>query len=226
MLIGPSGAGKTHLRSGLTQTVLPGDDRSTVEVLTTNQFFSGRLVAVRDTPGRPEHGTGLWRALKELQPSVLVLVVAYGYLSPSGTGNALTLGGNRHPERRKLELFLDDAREEEVTCMKELVRLADAPDEKVKHLLVVVNKMDVWLPNHREALDYYRTDRAFQEALDAVLKKFVRPGQAAQIVTAAAEYDSFKALPPDGNFSREASDDTVRLLKSLLATLLLDGKTS
>ncbi|HYT93059.1 MAG TPA: ATP-binding protein [Gemmataceae bacterium] len=225
MLVGPTGAGKTHLAAAITQTVRQQDYLSTVEITATSSLFNGRLVVLRDTPGKVEHGAELWKALEKYQPSILVLVMSYGYLAPAGTGVELRLG-LRHPLRRKIDRFLQDGRKEEITVIRQFTDLVREPKSKVKHLVVVANKMDMWLGRHAQVVDYYQTNTEFQNALRDLLDKVVRPGQTAQVVTAAAEYDSFKGVPPDGQFSQEAATDSVRVLKALLAALLRDGNLS
>lgn len=223
MLVGATGAGKSHLAAALAQTTRQADNLSTVAITETSGFFNGRLVSLRDTPGKPEHGGELWKAIRKYEPSILVVMVAYGYLAPAGTGAELRIG-MRHPLRRKLARYLEDGREEEIHNIRQLTDLCEVPKEKVKHVLVVVNKMDIWLSEHSGIVNYYQSDPAFQGAIQGLLAKFVRPGQTAQVVTAAADYNSFKGQAASPLFSKEAATDSVRVLKAFLASLLLDGK--
>ena len=96
---------------------------------------------------------------------------------PPAPGTELRLG-MRHPLRHKLERFLQDGRKEKITVIRQFTDLVSEPKTKVKHLVLVANKMDVWLGQHAQVVDYYQTNNEFQNALRDLLDKvcgLVRP---------------------------------------------------
>jgi hypothetical protein len=221
LIVGPSGAGKTRLFAALSQIERQKEYLSTVEIDTQFRLLANKFVAIRDTPGLPEHGGSVWTAVKSYQPSVLVLVLANGYLDSLGTAGLRRPFGRTY---RKLDTFLEDCREEEISWIEKFTELVHPPSLRVNHLVVAVNKMDVWFDAHAAVLKYYRTNGKIQSALTGLLEKIVVPGQTPHVVTVAAEYDSFKTLvAASKDFNRAAARDSVNVLKALLAVLLVNG---
>src|SRR5262249_14766537 len=78
LLIGRSGAGKSKLAAGL--VARDESDGTTSNKVTMHTVFAQRVVAVYDTPGQQRYAYRVEEAIRKHKPSIVVLVVADGYL--------------------------------------------------------------------------------------------------------------------------------------------------
>ena len=122
-----------------------------------------------------------------------------------------------------LDAYRRATKREELEWLKLFVKFAKPPKRRVKYLLLIVSKVDLWYDDHDRVLKSYQT-AGMKRYLDELAKKVAVPLAEFKIVTAAAEYDSFKGIhQPSAVFSKESSDLSIDLLRGLLCLLQLDG---
>jgi hypothetical protein len=223
LIVGPSGGGKTSLFNAMTNRTSKAL-KSSVEIDEDFIRLGGKVRAIRETPGQIQFGPHIYPAVQLYTPSTLILLVAYGYLDSIGTGDQL----QRPLKSPKPTLadFLNEARVEEIEWIKVFTALADPPGprRKVRHLLLAVNKMDLWGDEQADVMKYYHSD-PFPQLLEGLVKKGIavrnlRP----EVVSVSSFYDAFKKIKaPVAGFDRTASEESVKLLKAFLASQMVDG---
>ena len=171
LLVGPSGAGKTSLMNEITNRT-PKLISTTEEIDTRFVTLTQTLVAIHDSPGQFYRAAGEINASAyDHKPTILALVMANGFLDTIGTGSEL----KRPLEKPAVNLkkYLAKAKSEELNWLKVFVELVKVPKNfKVKYLILVINKLDLWFQNHADVTAHYSTGE-FNEQTTAILKKLV-----------------------------------------------------
>jgi hypothetical protein len=223
LLVGPSGAGKTSLMNAITNRN-PPVLKSTTEIDTRFVILAKTMVAIHDAPGHYVIAAEeINESVERHQPTILVVVLANGFLDSVVTGNALARPNK--PLEPTVEEYLKKARDEELEWIKLFTDLVHVPKHLVKYVVLVVNKMDLWSPEQAAVEKRYGAGREIDKALAGLVKKLAIPGQTCQVTYAAATVDMFKArVPPQPPFNRQAATDSLRVLKAFFTTLLLDGR--
>jgi energy-coupling factor transporter ATP-binding protein EcfA2 len=223
MFIGPSGAGKTTLMETLSRRCLP--EGSTSEVDTQFTLLARRITALHDTPGQIKYWTRVTDGLEQIKPTIIVLVLADGYLDNVSYKEKLY-----HPEfgpgaseYRKVNRYLEGARAFELKWLQSLADgLDDHQPKNVKYCVLFINKMELWYPKTAQPYD----GAAFKAVLDKLASKVSRAGTGFLSVHGSALYDGFKKkVSPVSQFGQEDSLASVRAFKALLKALLYEGRS-
>lgn len=155
ILYGESGAGKTQfLQTILGNGVIVGS--RTYDGYSENLVLEdGHIIEFIDTPGhqslKPAR-KNMITMLAKGEIDGIINMVNYGYLSTELTplDTVFKVGSNEVKEE-----YLRENRKRELEQVKEWMEFVNA-NGKVRWILTVVNKADIWYANYNDVLDYYR----------------------------------------------------------------------
>ena len=90
-----------------------------------------------------------------------------------------------------------------------------------QNLMVVVNKMDLWLDSTQDALTYYE-EGVMRDAIDSVCSSWCRENVVPSFHVVSAMYDSLNGKAPNGQMSARHSLRTLELLRAQIRCLLAE----
>jgi energy-coupling factor transporter ATP-binding protein EcfA2 len=221
-LVGPSGVGKTSLFNYLRGEAVIAPIESTSERAVKSARFQTRYISVADTPGSKVHvnfrkETGRFVQSKPID--ILVLMLAYGYLDTVGLTD-LRRPGRRLPYETREE-YVQAGRLEELEWIEEFTDRTTPPKRKIPYLLIVVNKMDQWLPELDAIVQYYDSGESAKR-IAALTKHFCRTGVKPSFHPVACTYNSFKGRAPVGEMSAEAAVLSLAVLRGEITRRLME----
>ncbi len=167
LLLGPTGAGKSRLYKFLGKDSLVSNE-STDKDASTGKAEKKKAQGHRqylyyiDTPGSRTHSDIERYAYSEVasgSKTVVAIVLAGGRLENAD------LGGYYLPGAAQRERFTSLSQYIEASLVYERNYLADLegwlaknplPERRVSYFMIILNKMDIWLDNYQNTLDYYQ----------------------------------------------------------------------
>lgn len=157
---GDSGVGKSQflrMISGKNSYLLVSERTRNIERLNVT-LRSGRKVQLIDMPGHESNKTVRDQILNEITRGKIdgvINIVDYGYqdseLLQADPSSAFKTGTNEVKEN-----YLDDNRKREIKRTQEFIDRI-GPDVRLKWVITVINKADVWHKQRQEVINYYTT---------------------------------------------------------------------
>ena len=185
---GPSGAGKSQLLSSLHDR-WHYTDKPTGQPVARGIRVGDKKWIVNDLPGDPaQTGIDAQAEIASRPPDVLVLVFANRYLHTAGDE---PLRRGRNYQAKDLEAYLAYCAEQEELWLSDLIKAfrgtkAAATAARVEHLIVTVNKLDIWGDRREAAVERYSSGRFLQLVEElAGLRQFSSQAQVTVHQTAA-----------------------------------------
>lgn len=161
LLLGPTGAGKTQLYKYLTGE--SGDSVSSSGESTKKQIRGYRqYLFYRDTPGSRTHSDvekNAYSHAQEADKTVLAIILAGGRLENADLGGYYLPGAAQRKKFKTLSEYI------EAGLVLERDYLADIEgylnkerplQSKIAYCMIVINKMDIWIDNYKNTLQYYQ----------------------------------------------------------------------
>lgn len=214
-IVGPSGVGKTSLYNYLVGKSSLTPAYSTPERSAGRTRIGRRRVAVVDTPGsfvQVNLARETYEYIRGGKPSILLIMLAYGYLDTIGVPG-LRRPGFASREESSVQDYLAKARDEELDWLRDLLQDEGNVKGKIPYCMIVVNKADQWSAQTDMVLDYYRAGKASKH-IQAVVNKFCRTGTQPSFHVAATTYNSFKGTAPVAEWSAESAQLSLAILRA------------
>ncbi len=169
LLLGPTGAGKSRLYEFL------GEDSLVSNESTDNDASTGRTKRKKaqghrqylyyiDTPGSRTHSDIERYAYSEVtsgSKTVVAIVLAGGRLENADLGGYYLPGAAQRERFTSLSQYIEAALVYERDYLADLeawLASNSLPEKRVSYFMVILNKMDIWLDNYQNTLDYYQGD--------------------------------------------------------------------
>ena len=218
LIVGPSGAGKTALFNYLTGEPRIFPSGRTIKKQAGTRRFGSRIIQVIDTPGglHADLEKETYSFLEGGKAEILILVLANGFLDTA------SLPGFSRPGKGQFSTFteyISEARNEELTWLRQGNVVQVPPKKKFRYFLVVLNKMDLWANGVEEVLVQYK-EGELGEAIQVVTSRWCAAGVQPSYHVVSTLYDSFLGMPPSGLLSATGSLRTLELLRAQIRYLL------
>ena len=167
LVVGESGSGKTQFLASIRDKKEYVDDRTKVSVTRTLTLPNGRRVEFCDTPGHKSLKAERGRKINKIASGKfdgIINIVCYGYQSAENIDTSNIFKGGEIKEE-----FLELNREKESQQVQEwLGRIYG--DSKVKWVLTIVNKADVWWKNYEDVMSHYEEGSTYNDTLQDIAR--------------------------------------------------------
>ena len=222
-LIGPSGVGKTALFNALSGASLVKPRESTSRRRNVAVRYGTRYIRLTDTPGSVYHvdiEKHTYDIIRAGKIKILMLVLGYGYLETVGAP-PLSRPSLDKKQHASLPGYLSATRSEEIKWAREAAKFIPKVKNKIQYLMVVLNKLDLWIDRFSQTIELYTHGPIYEEILK-IASHWCRTDIKASFHPVSTIYDSFYGKPPSGKMSAEASSLSVQLLRAQIRLRLLE----
>lgn len=153
IIFGESGTGKTHFINSLLHNPLTkGRTRLTEQKKLI--LKNGRKIVFYDTPGHQtlqEQRYKISEFISKKKITGIINVVSYGY-NESDTADGISIFKVGTDEVK--EEYLKENRKREISQLDDWMRYINS-DNKVRWIITIINKADIWYENKSNVLSYY-----------------------------------------------------------------------
>lgn len=163
LVLGESGNGKTKFINSLIGKIINKEERT--KETRSYKFIhpTGRKIRLYDTAGNNSLSYARQEAVNDIPRKKydgIINIVCNGYSWAEGIDASQVFRNkadkNALPEFEIKQDYLDGNKKREIAQLKEWIGLVDN-HSKIKWVLTVVNKADVWSPEMKQVLDFYKS---------------------------------------------------------------------